>query len=90
MVIAQGAHLVEHRDRVDGLGEVEHGVDGLVDLPVLLQEEVFGLDDADDIGHAPAVDQNRAQNRLLRLQRLGRLTAQQVFIHVGFSFRFFL
>ena len=73
MVIAQGPHLVQHRDRVDGLGEVEHGIDGFIDLPVLLQEEVIGLDDADDVGDAPAVDQDRAQNRLLRLQRLRRL-----------------
>ena len=36
MVHAQLPHLFQHRNRIDGLGVVEHGINGLIDLPVLL------------------------------------------------------
>ena len=83
---AQLLHLVQHRNGVDGLGEIEHGVDGLIDLPVLLQVEVAGGHDAHHVGNTAAVDEDGAQNRLFRFQRLGRLLAEQLLIHVGFSF----
>ena len=86
VVIAQLLQLVQHRHRVYRLGEIEHGIDGFVNLPVLGQEKVLGLYDANHISDTAAVYENRAQNRLLRLQRLGWLPLQQFFIHVVFSF----
>ena len=48
--------LVQHRHRVDDLGEVKHGVDGLKNDPVLLLIEVLGPQRADDLGHTAAVN----------------------------------
>ena len=70
-------HLVQDRHRVDDLGEIEHGVDGLVNLPVLLEVKILRLQEANHIGHTPAVDEHGAQNRLLCLQGVGRLATQQ-------------
>ena len=81
MIIAQLLQLVQHGNRVNGLGEVEHGIDGLVDLPVLLQIEILRLDDTYHIGDAAAVNEDGAQNRLLCLQRLRLLLMKQFFIH---------
>ena len=36
VVDTQLLHLVQHGHRVNGLGEIEHRIDGLVDFPVLL------------------------------------------------------
>ena len=86
VVVAQLLQLVQHRDRVNGLGEVEHGIDGFINFPVLLQVKILRLHNAHHIRNAPAVDENGTQNRLLRLQRLGLLPGQKFFIHGKFSF----
>ena len=65
---AQFLQLVQHRHRVDGLGEVKHGVDGFIDFPVLPEIEIFRLYDAHHIRKAPAVDEDGTEYRLLRLQ----------------------
>ena len=36
-------HFLQHRDRVNGLGEIEHGIDGGIDLLILLQVEIHRL-----------------------------------------------
>ena len=82
---AQLLHFVQHRHRVDGLGEVEHGVDGFIDFPVLLQIKILRPQNTDHIRHAAAVNKNRTQYRLLRLQRIGGLSVQQFLVHVFFS-----
>ena len=87
-MVAQLLHLIQHRDRVDGLGVIEHGVDGLEDLTVLLEVEILRLYHTHHIGDAAAVDEDRAQNSLLRFYRLGRLLLKQFFIHAKFSFLF--
>ena len=86
VVVAQLLQLVQHRDRVNGLGEVEHGIDGFINFPVLLQVKILRLHNAHHIRNAPAVDENGTQDRLLRLQRLGLLPGQKFFIHGKFSF----
>ena len=73
-------HFVQDCHWVNDLGEVEHGVDGLVNLPVLLEVKILRLQQTNDVGHTPAVDEHGAQNRLLRLQGVGRLPAQQFFL----------
>ena len=82
MVEPQLLELIQHRHRVDGLGVVEHGVDGLVDLPVLLKVKVLGSQKSHHVGDAPAVNEDRAQNRLLCFQRLGLLSGQKLLIHI--------
>ena len=81
MVIAQFFQLIQNRDRVDGLGKVEHRVDGFVNFPVLLEVKILRLQNTDDIRHTLAVDEDGAENGLLRLQRLGLLAGDQFFIH---------
>ena len=81
VVVAQLLQLVQHGHRIDGLGEVEHGIDCFVDFPVLLKEKVIRGQDAYHIGNTAAVDENGTQDCLLGLQRLGRLSLQQFFIH---------
>ena len=73
VVAAQLLHLVQHGHRVDGLGEIEHGVHGFKNLPVLLQVEVLRLHRTHHVGDAAAVDEDGTQNRLLRLQGMGHL-----------------
>ena len=75
------AHLVQHRHRVHRLGEGEHGVDGLVDVPVLPEVEVLGAQLLDDHRDAPGVDEHGAQHRLLGLHRVGHLPGQQLLVH---------
>ena len=84
MVHAHLPHFIQHGNRVDGLGEIEHLVDGFVNLPVLLQVEVLRLDNADNIRQATAVNQDRTQHGLLRLHGMGRLSGHQ-FIHCSVS-----
>ena len=74
-------HLVEHGDGIDVLREVEHGVDRLIDVAVLLEVEIVRQQQPDDVRHAPLVNEHRAEDRLLRLERLRHLFCQQ-FIHV--------
>ena len=81
VVVAQLLQLVQNGNGVDGLREVEHGIDRFIDLPVLLLVEILRLQNADNIRNAAAVDENRAENGLLRLQRLGLLSGHQFFIH---------
>ena len=81
VVIAQLLQLIQHRHRVNGLGEVEHGIDGFKNLPILLKVEILRLHNAHHIGDAPAVNENRAQHRLLRFQRLGQLPGQKFLVH---------
>ena len=69
-------HLVQHRHRVNGGGEVEHGVDGLVNLPVGFQVEILRVQGLNDIGDAPGVNEHGAQNRLLGLHTVGDLAEQ--------------
>ena len=83
VIYAQLPHLVQHGDRVNGLGEVEHRIDGLVDLPVLLLIEICRLHNAHDLRQTAAVDQDRAQHRLFRLNGMGHLSNNQFFIHGG-------
>ena len=61
-------HLIQHRNRVDGLGIVEHGIYSCVNLLILRQEKVLRLDNADHIGNTAAVNKNGAKYRLFRLQ----------------------
>ena len=61
-------HLVEHRHRVDLFREIEHRIDGLVDLAVLPQIEVLRPKKADDVRHTALVNEHGAEHRLLRLQ----------------------
>ena len=68
VIISQLLHFVQNRHRVNGLGEIEHGVDGFINLPVLRQVEILRLQDSHHIRNAPAVNQNCTQHRLLRLQ----------------------
>ena len=85
MVHAHFPHFVQYGDRIDGLGEIEHGIDGFIDLPILLEVKILRAQNADHIGDALAVDEDRAQHRLLRFQGLGRLTGYQFFIHSLFT-----
>ena len=73
-------HVLQHRHWVDGEGVIEHGVDGIVDLPVLPYIEVVGPQLVDDLRHAPGVDEHRAQHRLLRLHTVRHLPEQQLFV----------
>ena len=68
-------HLIEHGDGVNVLREVEHRIDRLEDLAVLLQVEFIRLQKRNDIRHAPLVNEHGAEHRLLRLERLRHLTA---------------
>ena len=68
-------HLVEHGDGVNVLREVEHRIDRLEDLAVLLQVKFIRLQKRNDIRHAPLVNEHGAEHRLLRLERLRHLTA---------------
>ena len=77
------AHLVQHGHRVDGLRQGEHGVDGLVDVPVLLEVEVVGPELFNDGRDAPGVDEHGAQHRLLRLGGVGELLDQKLVVHGG-------
>ena len=58
MMYTQFPHLVQHSNRVDGLREIEHRIDGFINLPVLLQIEVLRADNADHISQTPTIDQN--------------------------------
>ena len=71
-------HLVEYGDGVDVLREVEHRVDGLENIAVLLQIELVRLQKRNHVRHAPLVNEHRAEHRLLRFQRLRHLTAEQL------------
>ncbi len=81
VVIAQLLQLIQHRHRVDGLGEVEHGINGFKNLPILLKVKVLRLHNAHHVGNAPAVDEDRTKHRLLRFQGLGQLPGQKFFVH---------
>ena len=82
MVVTQFLQLIQHRHRVNGLGEVEHGIDGLINLPVLLVAEILRAQQTHHLIDTLAVDQNGTQHRLFRFQRLGRLTGKQFLVHV--------
>ena len=71
-------HLLRHGDPVDGLGVAEHGVDGLEDVPVLLDIEVLRLELVHHVLDAVGVDEHGPQSGLLRLQGVGHLTGQQL------------
>ena len=73
-------HVLQHRHRVDGEGEVEHGVNGLVDLPVLPDIEVLRPELLDHIRDTAGVDEHGAQHGLLRLHRMGELLKEQLFL----------
>jgi len=75
-------HVIQYRHRIDGRREVKHGVDRLIDLPVLPQVEIFGPQGLDDLGHTPGVYQHRPQHRLFCLHTVGQLAGQQIFIHL--------
>ena len=81
-------HVVQHGHRVDGQGKVEHGVDGLIDLPVLTEIEVLRLEGLDDLGHAPGVDEHGTQHALLGLHRVGHLPDKQFLVHGNTSISF--
>ena len=81
--------MLQHRDRVNGEGVVEHGVDGLIDLHVLLQIKVLRAQLINDLRHTPRVNEHRAQHRLLRFYRMGQLLEQQFFITQSHSFTCF-
>ena len=69
-------HLVQHRHRVDGGGEVEHGVDGLVNVPVGGQVKVLPGERLHHVRDAPGVNEHGAQHRLFRLHAVGHLPEQ--------------
>ena len=81
MIVAKLLQLIQDGDGVDGLREIEHGIDCFINFPVLLLVEILRLENADDVGNAAAVDENRAENGLLRLKGLGLLPGHQFFIH---------
>ena len=72
-VITQLLHLVQNGNRVNGLGEIEHGIDGFVNLPVLLQIKILRTEQSDHIRDTTAVNEDGTQNRLFRFQGLGQL-----------------
>ena len=74
-------HFVEDGNGVDLLREVEHRIDGLVDLAVLPQVKILRLQHTDDVRYAALVDEHGAEHRLLRFQRLWRLPGKQFLIH---------
>ena len=80
LVDAAHAHLREHRHRVDRLAVGKHRVDRLVDVAVELDIKFIGFQPLQHIRHALGVDQQRADDRLLRRGGIGYLPAQQ-FIH---------
>ena len=67
-------HLVQHRHRVNGGGEAEHGVDGLINIPVGLQIEVLAGELLHHVGDAAGVDEHGPQDRLLSLDAVGDLS----------------
>ena len=67
-------HLVQHRHRVNGGGEVEHGIDGLVDLPVGLEIEVLPGQGLHHVGDTAGVNEHGAQDGLFRLNAVGNLS----------------
>ena len=69
------AHFIQHRNRIDHLRIAEHLIDRLIDLAVGFQIKILRTHHADHIVDTAAVDQQGAENGLLRLQRMGRLTA---------------
>ena len=74
-------HFIEDGNGVDLLREVEHRIDGLVDLAVLPQVKILRLQHTDDVRYAALVDEHGAEHRLLRFQRLWRLPGKQFLIH---------
>ena len=71
-------HVLQHRHRVDGEGEVEHGVDGLIDLPVGAQIEVLRPEGLDHLGHAAGVNEHGAEHGLFGLGAVGHLPGQKL------------
>ena len=71
-------HLVHHRHRVDIHGEVEHGIDRGENILVLLQIKVIWFQNFQHIRHTVAVDEHRADDGLLSLQRVGQLPGKQI------------
>ena len=67
-------HLVQHRHRVNGGGEVEHGVDGLIDLPVGPQVEVVPGEGLHHVGDTAGVNEHGTQHGLLGLHTVGDLS----------------
>ena len=78
LVVPVLLHVLQHGERVDGEGVVEHGVDGLIDLHVLLPVEVVRAQLVNDLRDTPGVDEHGAQHRLLRLVGVGQLLQQQL------------
>ena len=79
MVNAAHLHLIEHRHRVDGLGEGEHGEDRFKDLPVLRQIEIRAAHRRHNVRQAGRVDQARAEHRLFRFRGPGHPPSEQFF-----------
>ena len=77
VIIAHAREHIEHRDRVDALRAVEHGVNGLKDALVLVRIKVVRAHLLDDLGDAVRVDQHRTEQRLLRRQILRHLPHQK-------------
>ena len=82
-VIAVLLQILQHRDRVDGAGVAEHGVDGLVDFPVFLDIKVVRAKAAGNLSNAFWVVQDGAQDILFCSGRVGRLPEHQFFQFVG-------
>jgi hypothetical protein len=61
-----------HRDDVDRLAALEQLEDGLEDLAVRLPVEVRGPQELGDLDDRVTVDEDRAEDRLLGLEALGR------------------
>ena len=86
VVIAHTGQHIEHRDRIDALRAVEHGIDGLKDALVLIRVEIVRAHLLDHLGDAVRVDQHRTQKRLLRRQILRHLPHEK-FVQNRTTFR---
>ena len=78
LVHAPNLHLVQHGHRVDGLAVGEHGVDGLIDIPVELDIKLIGLQLFQHLGDTPGINEHGADHSLLRRGGVGRLSAKQL------------
>ena len=86
VVITHARKHIEHRDRVDALRAIEHGIDGLKDALVFVGVEVVRAHLLDHLGDAVRVNQHRAEQRLLRCQILRHLPHEK-FVQNRTTFR---
>ena len=71
IVIAAFLHVLQHRHRVDGEGVVEHGVNRLINFPVLAQIEILYPQLINDLRHTPGIDEHGTEHGLFGLNAVG-------------------